>query len=350
MPSTYRRSLSDFSEFQLIHALTGKNSYLQDPSLLKGIGDDTAIVQPTPDQDWLVSTDLLVEGIHFDRTMTSFQSIGHRAVIANLSDIAAMGGLPRYLLTAIAIPPSQAFSELRAVYRGILAACKRYQVQLIGGDTSASKTGLFLGMTILGTVARSKALLRGGAKIGDGVYTTGTLGDSLVGLKLLRCNKKKSRLTINAKISRYLIDRHIRPTPRIEIGQWLSSKGLATAAIDLSDGLSGDLTHLCRESGVGVMIDATKIPLSPQCQSFARLMNLDPLSLALEGGEDYELLFTAPKESHGGLQQIKKRFDVPVTLIGNIAPKKSGMRLKHPNGKTQRLVTTSYNHFQQKKP
>ena len=254
--------------------------------------------------------------------------------MANVSDIAAMGGRPRYLLTAIAIPPSYALSDIRAMYRGLLAGCNRYKVQLIGGDTSASKSGMFLGITILGTVAPSKALERGGAKIGDRVYTTGTLGDSLAGLTLLRNHKKKSGRHLEGRISKYLINRHLRPTPRIEIGQWLSSHELASAAIDVSDGLSGDLAHLCRESGVGVMIDETKIPISPQCQSLAHLMNLDPTSLALEGGEDYELLFTAPAgEPRKDLSRLKKRFDVPVTLIGTIASRKNrGCASRHDNG------------------
>ncbi|MDX1411495.1 MAG: thiamine-phosphate kinase, partial [Nitrospirales bacterium] len=297
MLSSNRRQVSETGEFQLIQAIRRQSS--TSPvfsSLLKGIGDDAAIIQFIQNEHLLVSTDLLIEDIHFDLKLTSFRDVGYRAIIANLSDIAAMGGIPRFVLTSVAIPSAYSLADVRALYRGLLSCCHHYKLQLIGGDTSASKKGMFVGITILGTVESSGALPRDGAKNGDRIYITGTLGDSWSGLQLLQRKRKQPKDRLEKRLSQFLINRHLYPTPRIEIGRWLSTQRLATAAIDLSDGLSGDLGHVCRESQVGAMIDATKIPISPQCRSFARRRHLNPISIALEGGEDYELLFTVPAQ------------------------------------------------------
>ncbi|UCE62873.1 MAG: thiamine-phosphate kinase [Nitrospirota bacterium] len=349
MPSSNRRRVSDSSEFRLIQAIRRQSSTGPGySSLLKGIGDDAAIIQFIQNEHLLVSTDLLIEGIHFDLKLTSFREIGYRAIIANLSDIAAMGGIPRYVLTSVAIPPAYSQTDVRALYRGLLSCCHQYKLQLIGGDTSASKKGLFLGVTILGTVENSRALPRGGAKIGDTIYITGTLGDSWAGLKLLHSKRAQPTQRLEKRLSQFLINRHLRPTPRLEIGRWLSTHRLATAAIDLSDGLSGDLGHVCRESRVGAMIDAKKIPISPQCRSFARHKHLNPISIALEGGEDYELLFTVPAQHQTQLKDIERHDGVQITAIGTIEPRKHGMRIKLANGSSHPLVPTSYDHFRKK--
>jgi thiamine-monophosphate kinase len=348
MSSSNRRRVADNSEFQLIQAIRRQSTEPIHSSLLKGIGDDAAIVEFIQNEHLLVSTDLMIEGIHFDLKLTSFQEVGYRATIANLSDIAAMGGIPRYVLTSVAIPPTYSLTDVRAMYRGLLSCCRHYNLQLIGGDTSASKKGMFLGITILGTIERSGALPRCGAKIGDKIYTTGTLGDSWAGLKLLISRRKQPKHPLGKRLSQFLINRHLRPTPRIDIGRWLSTHRLATAAIDLSDGLSGDLAHLCRESGVGAMLDETKIPISPQCRSFAHKRHLDPISIALEGGEDYELLFTVPVQGQTQLEEIHNDFEVPITSIGTVEPRKYGMRLKLANGSYRPMVQTSYDHFRKK--
>ena len=349
MPSSHRRRISESSEFRLIQAIKRQSAGPNLPSLLKGIGDDAAIVQFTKNKDLLISTDLMVEGIHFDLKLTSFQELGYRATCANISDIAAMGGTPRYVLTSVALPPTFSLNNLRSLYRGLLSCCHQYQMRLIGGDTSASKRGVFLGITILGTVGTHEALPRCGAKIGDKIYTTGTLGDSWAGLRLLSSRRKPSKRHLGKRISQFLINRHLRPTPRIDIGRWLSTNRLATAAIDLSDGLSGDLTHLCQESGVGALIDETKLPISPQCHAFACERRLNPISVALEGGEDYELLFTVPAQYQTKLKEIQNNFDVQITSIGTVKPRKFGMRLKSADGSYRPLVQTSYDHFRKKK-
>ena len=349
MPSFHQRRLSDSSEFQLIQAIRRQSTGPTHASLLKGIGDDAAIIEPLQNEHLLVSTDLLIEGIHFDLKLTSFHNVGYRATLANLSDMAAMGGIPRYVLTSVAIPPHYSLKDIRAMYRGLLSCCRQFNLQLIGGDTSASLMGMFLGITILGTVEKSRGLPRCGARIGDQIFTTGTLGDSWAGLKLLQPTGTKTKPRPEKRISQFLINRHLRPTPRIDIGRWLSTHRLATAAIDLSDGLSGDLAHLCRESGVGAMIDATKIPISPQCRSFAQNRNLDPISIALEGGEDYELLFTVPEGHQNEMQRIEDHHGVRITFIGTIQPRKSGMRIKLANGSIRKIIVSSYDHFRRKK-
>ena len=185
-------------------------------------------------------------------------------------------------------------------------------------------------------------------RLGIRIYITGTLGDSWAGLQLLQRKRKQPKARLEKRLSQFLINRHLYPTPRIEIGRWLSINRMATAAIDLSDGLSGDLGHVCRESQVGAIIDATKIPISPQCRSFAHRRHLNPMSIALEGGEDYELLFTVPAQYQTQLQDIESHDSVQITAIGTIEPRRCGMRIKLANGSSHPLVSTSYDHFRKK--
>ena len=277
-------------EFQLIEHLRRRFGRTG-PSIVLGIGDDTAIIKPPPGRHLLLTTDLLTEDVHFTLSTATYESIGYKAAVANLSDIAAMGGTPHALAVSIAIPRSVNAADVTRLYRGLMAACRPYGVSLIGGDTSASRHGLFLSITLTGYVVSKRALRRDGARVGDIVYVTGTLGDSLAGLQILKTRPRKG---ISRRDIRYLIARHHRPTPRVRAGQFLVARGLATAAIDVSDGLSGDLVHLCEQSAVGVEIDAAALPLSHACRAYAAETKTDPIQLALRGGEDYELLFTVP--------------------------------------------------------
>ena len=345
MPPSQPRRLSDFSECQLVQALTRSFGYSRSSSIVKGIGDDAAIIRSRESHNWLVSTDLLLEDIHFDLRFTSFFDIGYRAAVANLSDIAAMGGTPQYLLVALAIPSHHSMVDLQALYRGLRSPCQLHHVRLIGGDTSASRKGIFISITVIGTVEPNKALQRSGAQIGDYIYTTGTLGDSRAGLEILLTNTKQSKTAIGDRISRFLIKRHLRPTPRIDMGRWLSTHQLATAAIDLSDGLSGDLNHVCQESGVGAQIDETMIPISSQYKAFTRQRGHDPTQMALRGGEDYELLFTVPARYRTKFTRLVKQKNLHITKIGIIQSKKDGIRLKLANGTFRPILVNSYDHF-----
>lgn len=348
MPSgPLRPSLPDLGEFGLIRRLHRRFG-LTGRSVLRGIGDDAAVIRPSAGQTLLLTTDLLAEGVHFDLASTALEDVGYKAAVANLSDIAAMGGTPQHLLVAVAIPPSRSSFEIEQLYRGLMRACRLHGVDLVGGDTSASRHGLFLSITLTGTVTPGLALTRDGARAGDLIYVTGTLGDSLAGLTLLERIREKRPDAIggkNQRHRRYLIDRHLHPTPRIKEGRLLSTHRLATAAIDISDGLSGDLAHICEQSEVGAEIDETSLPLSPACRAYAAACRTDPIRLALTGGEDYELLFTVRPAHRAKLDRLAQRTRCRFSLIGRIRPKGAGIRLKKATGASQRLAITSYQHF-----
>jgi thiamine-monophosphate kinase len=348
MPSPgSRKAPHAIHEFSLIAELHRRHGQLA-PSIIRGIGDDTAVVRP-PSGAWsLLTTDLLTEGVHFDCRTASFVDIGYRAAVANLSDIAAMGGTPQYLLIALAVPRRGTGPQVYQLYRGLMAACRPYGVRLVGGDISASKSGWFLSIALVGTVAPRRALLRRGAKVGDLLYVTGTLGDSSIGLTLLNeaaSHRRSKHGALSQAHKQFLIRRHLHPIARVKEGQWLSAGRLATAAIDLSDGLSGDLRHLCDESKVGVELDLSAIPLSPACRAYARSRRLDPVSAALAGGEDYELLFTVSPRSRERLEREAKRRGFRITNIGTIRPARLGRRAKFPGKASHRLTVTSYEHF-----
>ena len=344
MPRGQSRRTSPVSgEFDLVRLLQAQVAQ-PDRQVFKGIGDDTAILKTSATEWTLITTDLLAEGVHFDPATSTFEDIGYRASVANLSDIAAMGGTPRFMVVAIAIPSTCSTDQIQRLYRGIMQAARPYRVCLVGGDTSASRHGLFLSITLTGVVKPGRALLRSGARVGDRIYVTGTLGDSLAGLRLL--SKKQPRVVdLRPAQARFLVARHHRPSPRIGEGQWLVKHGFATAAIDLSDGLTGDLRHLCDESGVGAEINEGSIPLSPACRAYAVGRRLDAQQIALQGGEDYELLFTVPHSKQRQFERLAEKTEFCFTCIGSITAQRLGLRLRTRKGATHALPVTSYEHF-----
>ncbi len=339
-----RKAGQRLQEFPFIQSLQHRFPS-RDPAVIRGIGDDAAVVSPSADAWWHLTTDLLVEGVHFDLRTAACASVGYRAAIANLSDLAAMGATPRFLLTSLAVPRSRSWTELQALYGGVMKACRRYSVRLIGGDTSASRACLFLSLTLIGESSRRRALFRKGARPGDGIFVTGTLGDSHAGFLLLQSTKGRLTQRLTSAQRRFLVDRHLHPSARVAEGAWLNQARLATAAIDLSDGLSGDLRHLCEESGVGADIEADLIPLSPALRAFAAATRQDPAGLALAGGEDYELLFTVPPDKLRRLEREAGHRRVRVTRIGTVGPARIGLRLHGPDGNIRPLRMTSYEHF-----
>lgn len=331
-------------EFALIRLLQAQVAR-PDRQVFRGIGDDAAVLKTSSSEWMLITTDLLAEGVHFDPSTSSFEDIGYRAAVANLSDIAAMGGTPRFMLVSLAIPPAWSTQQIQRLYRGMMQAARPYRVRLVGGDTSASRQGLFLNITLTGTVKPGLVLLRSGAKIGDRLYVTGTLGDSRAGLGLLTTSRRTDRSGLRPAHRRFLLARHHRPSARVQEGLWLAKHGLAGAAIDLSDGLSGDLRHLCDESGVGAEVIAASLPLSPACRAYAATYRLDARQIALQGGEDYELLFTVPLGRQQRFERLAADTDFRFTCIGSITPKRSGLRLRTDEGRTRVLPVTSYEHF-----
>ncbi len=344
-----RKGPHRIQEFALIRALARRFAR-KTSHLVQGIGDDAAVIATPASVWWHVTTDLLAEGVHFDLRTASAESVGYRAAIANLSDIAAMGASPRYLLISLAAPRTFTPARIFELYAGLMQACRLHDVALIGGDTSSSRAGVFVSITLIGTTASGKALLRRGAHVGDSIYVTGTLGDSLAGLQLLTGgtsahSARRSPAPLRTSHRNFLIRRHLRPTARIGEGRWLNDAQLATAAIDLSDGLSGDLRHICEESRVGAEIDLGAVPISPACHAYAESRRLRPIDLALTGGEDYELLFTAPQAQHSAIERQARARGFQITRIGRIRPRRFGMQMRTTDGAMQRIPMTSYEHF-----
>lgn len=341
-----RPTIREFDLIRTLHRRHGRRT----PSVIRGIGDDAAVITSRAGQWSLLTTDLLTEGVHFDLRTASMADIGFRAAAANLSDIAAMGGTPQYLLVALAIPRTGVTQHVLQLYRGMMAACRPHQVELIGGDTSASSGGWFLSITLLGAVPPRKALFRNGARSGDLLYVTGTIGDSLAGLRLLNeppphAKRHPHTAAFSSKHRRFLIGRHLHPTARVAEGRWLSAHRFATAAVDISDGLSGDLRHICEKSHVGVDLRLETLPLSPACRAYAASRRLNPVDLALIGGEDYELLFTVTPRRRTQLEQAAREHRFPITCIGTIRPARNGIRAISQDGTRRPVPDASYEHF-----
>jgi len=335
-------TIHEFELIRVLHRLHGCRT----PTVIQGIGDDAAVITARAGQWTVLTTDLLTEGVHFDLRTATMADIGFRAVAANLSDIAAMGGTPQYLLVALAIPRTGMKHHVLHLYRGMMAACRQHNVGLIGGDTSASNEGWFLSLTLIGMVPPRKALFRTGARIGDFLYVTGTIGDALAGLRLLNEPKHhRHTAALSTRHRQFLIGRHLRPTARVAEGQWLSTHRFATSAIDISDGLSGDLRHICEESHVGVDLDLGALPLSTACRAFAASRDLNPVDLALTGGEDYELLLTVSPRQRLLLERGASERGFFLTCIGKIRPYRFGRQAVSPGGQRHRLANTGYEHF-----
>jgi len=314
-------------------------------AVLAGIGDDAAVLKIRPGRVLLATTDLLAERVHFDLACTTYRQLGYRAAMANLSDIAAMGGIPRFVLIALALTPRQTPRDVDALYAGVTAACGPVGAAVVGGDTSASRTGLFLSFAVLGEATPGEVLRRSTARAGDHLYVTGTLGDAQAGLEILLARKagRRGRGT-NARDAAYLTGRHLTPTARLREARQLAEGRLASAAIDLSDGLAGDVRHICEESKVGCLIDARQLPLSRPLLAYARAGRRDPIAYALGGGEDYELLFTVPPANVPRVEGLIRRRVLRATPIGRITPVGRGLRIIGTDGSVRPLTAKGYEH------
>jgi len=316
------------------------------PNLTHGIGDDCAILKQHTGRETVVTADLLVEDIDFRRAWTTPQLLGHKALAVSLSDIAAMGARPRFALLSIGVPQNIWRTKfLDQFYEGFFALADQHRVALIGGDVSRTPESIVIDSIVIGETRSGQAVTRVGARPGDLIFVTGTLGGASCGLNLLEAgarfgNGKQSRRT-------YMIDalllRQLRPEPRIAWGARLCAKKLATAMIDVSDGLSSDLFHLCEESGVGADIEAARVPFDPFIAKAGELKTAhDALGLALNGGEDYELLFTVRPRNAARLP--KKISGVAISRIGVITNKRSSIRLIE-NGRARKLLPHGFTHF-----
>jgi len=330
-------NLEDLGEFGLIDRI--RRSFARRSSKAPiGIGDDAAALCVSPGNMLLATTDMLIEGIHFDLATTDFYSLGWKSAAVNLSDIAAMGGRPRFCLVALAIPRRVTVEQIFAFYRGLGALLRKHAVLLVGGDTCSSKKDFVVTVVLLGESLKEQVLLRSGARQGDLIFVTGFLGDSAAGMELLNA-ARRDKSAKGKKIHSKLVDKHLRPVPRVEWGQKLAATCVVTSMIDVSDGLSSDLGHICDESRVGAEIHVDRLPLSKAIRS-ARELSRSPLEYALSGGEDYELLFTAP-----GNQERRVYTIMPgATNIGTIT-KARGMKLLFPSGAVKPYTSSGYDHF-----
>jgi len=260
------------------------------PGVVLGIGDDCAALSLSGSDSLLWTMDTLVEGVHFDLSYTTLTQLGWKALTVNLSDIAAMGGEPGPALLSLGWPPERDPALALELADGLVQAAREYGTSIIGGDTVASPGGLTITLTLTGRVRTSRMLRRTGAKVGDLIFVTGDLGEAAAGLEVLR-----NRPTLDPELEAALVAAHLQPRPRLAAGRLLAAEGLATAAIDTSDGVASDLYHICRASGVGAVVPAAAVPVSPRVLAAAPYLQADPLKLALMGGEDYHLLFTADR-------------------------------------------------------
>lgn len=309
------------------------------PSLARNVtvgpGDDCAMVRRGAGVAWLVTTDQLVEGTHFDWSWSTAAQLGRRAGAVTLSDIAAMGGIPRYLLVSLGLPPRTEVATVTRFYGGLRRLLSRYKVQLIGGDTAAARR-FHAAMVAIGEVEPRRALTRTGARPGDCIMVTGTLGDAAAGLQILRrhylrrIRSGRGRPTMG--IMRLLVRRQLSPTPRLEAGRLLAVRRLATAMLDLSDGLMIDLDRLCRASGVGATLLINQLPVSPALAAYGRHTRQNPLRFALAGGEDYELLFTVRPAKAARCARLLRRLRLSCRWIGTIDRPTTGPAVKILSG------------------
>ncbi len=340
-----RTELTSLGEFGLINHLTEHVEIYNPASSLKGIGDDAAVIKYDNDKSTLVSTDMLVEGVHFDLTYSPLKHLGFKAIAVNLSDICAMNGTPRQVTVSIAASNRFSVEALEELYAGMLYACKKYKVDLVGGDTTSSTSGLIISVTAIGEAKQEDIVYRNGAKEKDLVCVTGDLGGAYMGLQILEREKfvfkDNPQLQPDLEGNDYILERQLKPEARVDIIELFKSLDIKPSSmIDVSDGLASELMHLCTQSGVGCELYEDKIPLDPQTFDRAREFSLDPTVCALSGGEDYELLFTLPMSEYDKIKNLPD-----FTIIGHITPKSSGLNLVAKAGTSHPITAQGWNSF-----
>lgn len=324
--------LREFGEFGLIDRIAGRVS--RKSGVRTGIGDDAAVVELSSGCITLVTSDMLVEGVHFDLALCDPHTLGRKSLAVNLSDIAAMGGRPRHFLLSFALPESLSVEFFDGFVKGLLDLADEFDVALVGGDTCASRDGLVISVTVMGEQLPGRIINRHGAQPGDLIFVTGNLGDSALGLRLLRNGERMGPVVM----------KHLDPSPRVREGLELAEAGIPTAMIDVSDGLLADLGHILDLSGVGARVDLAKVPLSDSFIERQAAFEGDPFLLPLAGGEDYELLFTAPSTKMEAAGVLLGRLGTRLSVIGEVTAG-GGMQVVAVDGSDYRPVARGYNHF-----
>ena len=325
-PNQNLTELSSLGEFALIDHLT-EHITINHESTIKGVGDDAAVIQPSEGKQMLISKDLLIEGIHFDLVYSPLKHLGYKAVVVNLSDIAAMNATPKQIVVGIGVSSKYSLEAVEEIYAGIIKACEIYSVDFVGGDTTSSRTGLFISVTVIGEADKESVTYRSGAKPNDLICVSGDLGSAYMGLLLLEREKKAFQADPNLQPdlsgSDYLIERQLKPEARVDIVRLLKEKEvLPTSMIDISDGLASEVLHLCKQSGTGCVVHEDKIPVDQITFDTAKEFAIVPIVAALNGGEDYELLFTISQSDY---EKIKDEKDI--TVIGYMTDEKEGCQL-----------------------
>jgi thiamine-monophosphate kinase len=336
--------ISDLGEFGLIDQLT-KNFELKNENSLVGVGDDAAVIQVSEDTVQLISTDMLVEGIHFNLMYMPLKHLGYKAVAVNVSDICAMNGTAQQITVSLAVSSRFPLEALEELYEGIHLACDKYSVDLVGGDTTSSTSGLVINVTVLGTAKKEDVVYRSGAKEYDLLVVTGDLGAAYMGLQVLE--REKEVFQANPSIQPdldghdYIIERQLKPEARKDIIGFLKELEVQpTAMIDISDGLASEILHLCKASKVGCHVYDEKVPIDAKTSMTAIDFNLDPNTCALNGGEDYELLFTIDQKDFD-----KIKGNPHMTVIGHITNENDGIYYVDKNGSAITLKAQGWKHF-----
>lgn len=340
--------ISTLGEFGLIDRLT-KDIKLVNKSSMHGVGDDCAVMR-YPDTDVLVSTDLLVEGIHFDLTYVPLKHLGYKAAVVNFSDVYAMNGHPRQITVSLAISKRFTVEHIEELYSGIRLACDIYGVDLVGGDTTSSRSGLVISITVIGDAPTNRIVYRSGAKATDLICVSGDLGAAYMGLQLLEREKVASAgqkdFQPQFQGKEYLIERQLKPEARRDVIENLEKAGIVpTSMMDVSDGLSSELLHICKASNVGCRVYEDRIPIDYQTALMAEELNMNLVTAAMNGGEDYELLFTVPLHAHEEIKRIPG-----VHVIGHITKPELGCYLETRDGAEMQIRAQGFNHMAPEAP
>lgn len=334
--------ISSLGEFGLIDRLT-ENLPKENESTLRGVGDDAAVLHYPADVDELVTTDLLLENVHFDLTYVPLKHLGYKSAVVNFSDIYAMNGTPKQITVSLGISSRFTLEHIEELYAGIRLACERYHVDLVGGDTCASHQGLVISITCIGEAPRDRIVYRDGARPTDLICVSGDLGAAYMGLQLLEREKVASAgsrdFVPDFSGKEYLVERQLKPEARRDIVAALAAAGVKpTAMMDISDGLSSELIHICKDSGTGCRVYEDRIPIDYQTALMAEELNMNLVTAALNGGEDYELLFTVPLTDHDRVKAIDG-----VRVIGYITEASEGCALVTRDGQTMPLRAQGWN-------
>lgn len=336
-------TISELGEFGLIDQLT-KDISPANPKTIMGIGDDAAVID-AGDHFLLMSKDLLLEGIHFDMTYQPLRHLGYKAVTVNLSDICAMNGTPTHILVGLGISSKFTLEAIEEIYQGIKLACSKYQVDFVGGDTTSSAQGLVLSVTAIGSVAKDAVVYRGPALQNDLLCVSGDLGGAYAGLLILEREKAEFKANPNMQpdlaSSEYVLERFLKPEPRQDIVKILKELNVKpTAMIDISDGLASEIKHICKHSDLGCTVYEDKIPIDQQTYDTARSFEMDPTTFALNGGEDYELLFTIRQHDFEKIKNLPE-----ISVIGHLTEKQAGVNLVTKAGTVVEIKAQGWDHM-----